>query len=102
MRIKNLIALSALGVGLIVIVAFVFTARPVNHDRTYVIGWVASPPDEVPTESGEPTGFSVELVREAARRRQIRLKWVEHPESSEAALRSKAVDLWPMMIITEE
>jgi PAS domain S-box-containing protein len=102
MRIKNLIVLSTLGVGLIVIVAFIFAARPVNHDRTYVIGWVASPPDEVPTESGEPTGFSVELVREAARRRQIRLKWVEHPESSEAALRSKAVDLWPMMIITEE
>ncbi len=102
MRTKNLIVLSLLGVALIVILAFVFAARPVNDDRTYVIGWVASPPDEVPTKSGDPTGFSVELVREAARRRRIRLKWVEHPESSEAALRRKAVDLWPMMIITEE
>jgi hypothetical protein len=40
--------------------------------------------------------------REAAKRRGIRLQWVEHPESSEAALRSKAVDLWPMMVITED
>jgi len=102
MRIKNLIVLSLLGVALIAILAFIYAGRRVNDDRTYVIGWVASPPDEVPTKSGNPTGFSVELVREAARRRGIRLKWVEHPESSEAALRSKAVDLWPMMIITEE
>jgi hypothetical protein len=50
------------------------------------------PPDQVATKSGEPTGFAVELVREAAKRRGIRLQWVEHPESSEGALRGKAVD----------
>src|SRR6516165_2460834 len=75
-------------------------SRPEN--RTYVIGWDVDPPDQIPTKSGEPTGFAVELVREAARRRGIRLKWVEHPESSEASLRNKAVDLWPMMTITAD
>ena len=102
MKIKRPLTLLVLVVALILTVVFLFGTRPAIQDRTYVIGWVASPPDEVPTKSGNPTGFSVELVREAARRRRIRLKWVEHPESSEAALRSKAVDLWPMMIITEE
>src|SRR5205814_4177379 len=64
--------------------------------------WEVDPPDQVATKSGEPTGFAVELVREAARRRGIRLQWVQHPESSEAALRSKSVDLWPMMVITKD
>src|SRR4029077_13234080 len=70
--------------------------------RTYIIGWDVDPPDQVATKGGEPTGFAVELVREAAKRRGIRLKWGLHPESSEAALLSKSVDLWPMMVITED
>jgi len=102
MKIKSPIALSVLGVALILAVALPFAMRPAIQDRTYVIGWVATPPDEVPTTTGDPTGFAVELVREAAKRRGIRLKWVEHPESSEAALLNKAVDLWPIMIVTEE
>jgi ABC-type amino acid transport substrate-binding protein len=89
-------------VALFVIVALLVITRRGAQNRTYIIGWEADPPDQVATKTGEPTGFAVELVREAARRRGIRLKWVEHPESSEAALRSKAVDLWPMMTITEE
>ena len=102
MRIKIAIPLALLAAAIIVTVTFVLATRPAIQDRTYVIGWVESPPDEVRGKSGDPTGFSIELVREAARRRGIRLKWVEHPESSEAALRSKAVDLWPLMIITGE
>jgi PAS domain S-box-containing protein len=41
-------------------------------------------------------------VREAARRRGIRLIWMERPEGSEAALVSQAVDLWPFLTQTPE
>ena len=36
-------------------------------------------------------------MREAARRRQIRLEWVFSPQGPEQALASGAVDLWPIM-----
>ena len=89
-------------VAFLVIVVLLSVVRTTPENRTYIIGWEVDPPDQVATMTEEPTGFAVELVREAARRRGIRLQWVQHPESSERALRSKAVDLWPMMTITED
>jgi hypothetical protein len=89
-------------VAFLVIVALLSIVRTTPENRKYIIGWEVDPPDQVATATEEPTGFAVELVREAARRRGIRLKWVQHPESSESALRSKAVDLWPMMTVTED
>jgi signal transduction histidine kinase len=44
----------------------------------------------------------VDLLNEAAARRGIRLQWLLEPESSEAALKTGKVDLWPMMTITPE
>ena len=68
----------------------------------YRIGWTNDPPEMSAGSDGQPTGLSVELVKEAARRRGIALKWVRHDESSEASLRSGAVDLWPLITITPE
>jgi ABC-type amino acid transport substrate-binding protein len=102
MKIRT-VAWVALSVGaLLMIVALLSAIRITPEKRLYTIGWEVDPPDQVATKSGEPTGFAVELVREAARRRGIRLQWVLHPESSEAAVRSKSVDLWPMMVITND
>ena len=102
MRITKVYRLALLGVAFLLVVGFLFSVtRFIPENRTYIIGWEEGPPDQVGTTSGEPTGFAVELVREAAKRRAIRLQWVLHPESSEAALITKAVDLWPMMVITE-
>jgi ABC-type amino acid transport substrate-binding protein len=92
---------SALLVVALLVSIVLFSVSIVPEKRTYVIGWEADPPEQVATKGGEPTGFAVELVREAARRRGIRLQWVNHPESSERALQSKSVDLWPLMTITE-
>ncbi len=75
-------------------------ARPEN--RLYRIGWAENPPYQVRGSDGRPTGIAVEAVREAARLRGIQLEWVEESPDSEAALRSKRVDLWPLMIITPE
>jgi PAS domain S-box-containing protein len=70
--------------------------------RSYRIGWEIDPPEQLADANNQPTGLAVELVREAARRRGIALQWVRRDESSEAALRSGAVDLWPLMTITAE
>ena len=70
--------------------------------RTYRIGWEDDPPEQEIGSGGQPTGLAIEVVREAARRGGIALQWSYHSESSEAALRSGAVDLWPLMTITPE
>ena len=68
----------------------------------YRIGWMISPPFQVRGPDGKEAGLSVELVKEAARRRGISLQWIFWPDSSESALKSKSVDLWPLITITPE
>jgi PAS domain S-box-containing protein len=80
-----------------------FALRPaVSRDVVYKIGWGPSPPFQVAMADGSPGGISVDLVRLAARRRGIQLQWVRWQDSSESALRSHSVDLWPLITITLE
>lgn len=80
-----------------------WSIRQPNLDRRiYRIGYEIEPPVHFQTKDGQPTGFAVDLLNEAAARRGIRLQWFLEPESSEAALRAGKVDLWPMMTITPE
>jgi hypothetical protein len=60
------------------------------------------PPLEVRGGDGSPTGLAVELLRDAAARRGIRLQWVFTEEDPESALRNGHVDLWPILTITPE
>ena len=76
--------------------------EPDFHGRTYRIGWMISPPFQVSGADGNAAGLSVDLVNEAAQRCGIRLEWIFWPESSEKALRSQKVDLWPLITITPE
>jgi two-component system cell cycle sensor histidine kinase/response regulator CckA len=91
----------AAGLALAIILVVAAARREDPRGRTYRIGWEDNPPFQVAGEGGKPTGLAVEIVWEAAQRRGIRLHWVRRPESSEAALRSGAADLWPLMTITE-
>ena len=93
-----------LGLVLVLPVVLAWTAlwRPRVEDRTYRIGFENSPPIHFIGKDGQATGLAVELVAEAARRRDIRLQWVVTRESSEVALKSKKVDLWPMLTIRPE
>jgi two-component system, cell cycle sensor histidine kinase and response regulator CckA len=68
--------------------------------RTYRMGWQADPPFQSQDPGGKPTGLAIDLVREAARRRGIRLEWIQRPEGVEAALLSKTVDLWPFVTVS--
>ncbi len=77
-------------------------AKPWATSRVYRIGWEDDPPDMYRGGGGQPTGFIIDLISESARRRGISLQWVQHNESSEAALSRGQVDLWPLMTITPE
>src|SRR5260221_4818339 len=73
-----------------------------SAERVYRIGFDNQPPQHFAAKDGKPTGLIVELIEEAARRRSIRLQWSLEPESSEAALKTKKVDLWAIMTIRPE
>jgi len=100
-RPKWIIAFSCL-----VIVAVTLRWFDVRHpkfeQRIYRIGFDNDPPQHFVGIDGKLTGVIVELIDEAARRRGIRLQWRLEPESSESALKSKKVDLWPVMTIRPE
>ncbi len=78
---------------------FYLRAPDFGH-RTYRIGWFVSPPFSVRGADGDPTGIAIDLVNQAARRRGIALQWIFWKQSSESALISKSVDLWPLITVT--
>src|SRR5262249_51776674 len=73
-----------------------------TEDRVYSIGWEPDPPFQAVGANGQATGLAVELVREAARRRGVRLEWVRQPGGADTALRDQKVDLWPLLAILPE
>jgi signal transduction histidine kinase len=100
-RLSSIIAIGLLVVP-VSILSWMVVRRQRVEDRVYKIGFDNQPPQHYIGDDGKPTGLAVELVGEAARRRGIRLQWLLEPESSEVALRTKKVDLWPMMTIRPE
>jgi hypothetical protein len=61
------------------------------------VGFQNSAPHHFPDAQGNSSGPVVEILREAARRKNIRLTWVYSPQGPEKALTSGTVDLWPIM-----
>ena len=76
--------------------------RSAVTNRLYKIGFENDPPFHFPDENGKANGLIVDIVSEAARRGGIRLQWIYEPRSSDAALRSGSVDLWPLITIRPE
>ena len=76
--------------------------QPKLDRRIYRIGYEIQPPLHFQTKDGRATGFAVDLINEAAKRRGIQLQWLLEPEGSEVALKAGKVDLWPMMTVRPE
>jgi signal transduction histidine kinase/CheY-like chemotaxis protein len=70
---------------------------PSRATRPFRIGFEQSPPQQIVTADGRPTGPAIELITEGARRLGIPIEWVLCPEGPDASLRSGKVDLWPLM-----
>ena len=93
--------------GTVVVLAAVCALYYLRYEKSqfapvYRIGWEVVPPYQVPTDTGEPTGLAIDIVKKAAARRGIKLQWVYRPDSSDSALRSGEVDLWPIMGLLPE
>jgi signal transduction histidine kinase/CheY-like chemotaxis protein len=65
--------------------------------RTYRIGFEKSPPRQMLDAQGQPGGSTVEILREAARRANVKLKWVYSPAGPDHALSDGSIDLWPLL-----
>ena len=102
LRAKTSVLIVASGIILTAIGLFWLSAgRGTRDARVYRIGWESDPPFQVALADGEPSGLAIELVREAARRRNIRLEWIRRQRAGEASLVNQQVDLWPLMTITQ-
>jgi len=65
--------------------------------RVYRIGFQQSPPRQFVAPDGTPYGPSIDVLRDAAAHAGIALKWVQVPEGPDKALKTGAVDLWPLV-----
>jgi signal transduction histidine kinase/CheY-like chemotaxis protein len=64
--------------------------------RVFHIGYELSPPVQFIAPDGSPSGTVIDIIREAARRRGIRLMWVHSYMGAEESLSTHETDLWPM------
>jgi signal transduction histidine kinase/ABC-type amino acid transport substrate-binding protein/CheY-like chemotaxis protein len=78
------------------------SARNIDHDRVYRIGYGLSPPLHYADENGKPAGLAVEMVREAARRQNIKLDWVRPTNPGMPSIQSGEADFWVLMTDTRE
>ncbi len=69
-----------------------------DHTRTYRVGYRDVPPFLQTGLSG-PTGFVVDMVADAARRRGLRLAWIPVEGPVGAALAKGVIDLFPRVIV---
>jgi len=61
------------------------------------MGFQSSPPRQFVSADGQPSGPTIETIRDAARRAGIRIRWVLSPEGPDAAMAAHKVDLWPLL-----
>ena len=93
---KGFVALSGLGTMLAATLLRITLSAP-QPERRLRIGFQNSPPYHFPDAEGRPSGPAVDLIRVAAQAEKIELEWTFAPQGPEEALRSGAVDLWPLM-----
>ena len=75
--------------------------RAFEH-RSWRIGWGDLPPLVAKGGDGGPTGLVGELIRDAAARRKIDLRWVMVKGDPEVALLNGDIDIWPILTVTPE
>ena len=65
--------------------------------RTYRRGFQDFPPLQFVDAQERPYGSPIDLLREAARRADVKLDWVHVPERPDRGLSDGIVDLWPVV-----
>src|SRR5580704_10901567 len=91
------------GVFLTAAVWLAVTRKPAGPAIVLRVGVDQSPPFYLIRPDGSVTGFAVDVLNEAARRKGIQLRWTPlHDLPLEDALKNRVVDLWPLVGITPE
>jgi signal transduction histidine kinase/FixJ family two-component response regulator len=72
-------------------------AGPQSRYRQVRIGVDQAAPYQSWQDGSGPVGFTVDVIREAAGKRGINLRWINCPEGPQAALRAGKVDIWPLL-----
>src|SRR5580704_2213253 len=83
--------------------ASVYVWRP--HDHSHLVLRAGIRNNSLSTSlspEGRVDALAVEVLAAAARRTGIHLHWVDCPEGPDQALRSKKVDLWPLVMALPE
>ena len=96
----KLILLSATPIILCLVAAFLFSvySPPLDRQRVYRMGFgVNDPPLHSLGADGKPVGLAVSIVTEAARRKGIRLEWIQSATPGIPALEKGEADLWVLM-----
>ena len=73
------------------------SASASSVQRAYRIGFGVFPPYLVTAKGDEPSGFAVEVVREATKRIGMNVEWQRIKTTTEAALTGGEIDLYPML-----
>jgi len=91
------VALGCLAIGAAIAAKFGWPASKPNPQTVYRIGYGTFPPYMVIPKDAPPTGFAIEVVREATRRLGMRVEWKRIADTTEKALTSGEADLYPML-----
>ena len=90
---KSLVAGSLV---LTAIVAGFLILRASREAHVWRVGYFPFPPYMLQKSDGGPDGFVIQLVEEAARKRNIRFRWVFAEGGPDRAFDSELIDLYPM------
>ena len=85
-------------VGALALLTHCSWVRPVEQ-RTYRIGVDNAPPYQRWVPGSGAQGYSVDVLSEAARRKNIRLQWLNLPLGPKHAFDHGLVDLWPLIAV---
>ncbi|MDQ2900996.1 MAG: PAS domain-containing protein, partial [Acidobacteriota bacterium] len=66
------------------------------------VGYSALPPYVVVDANGKPAGLAVEMIRRAASRAEIPIRWVSIPKTPDEAIEKNLIDLYPLLTITDK
>ena len=83
-------------IGLCIVLIFQSLRTSDFQQRTFRAGYEEVPPSEFSGKDGAPKGAVIDVMREAARRRGIRLVWVHSVAGSERSLSTGETELWPI------
>jgi diguanylate cyclase (GGDEF)-like protein len=71
-------------------------------DKTVLrVGYNHFPPYVLANANGAPTGMAVQMIKEAAKRANISLRWVAIPGSAEDAYQAHSIDVYPLLTLTK-